>query len=212
MSTTEKIVKITTTGKYIGNQDRETIIPPYASQASFETAMGRIMGENDRFWDSTEKTIKEHDGIQTKQVSSSAKIKFTDIGGFAVKLTNKTGANSVKGELVTNHPTINDAVSLSPGDSYDMIGCFLDSGIADGSEAWIVIGGIAEIMIKDGTAAVADAWVKISDTAGRADASATAPPGGGFTNADQHFREIGHGIQAAGSGTNVIVRILMHFN
>jgi hypothetical protein len=141
---------------------------------------------------------------------SNAKAKITDIGGYAIKLTNKTGAASVKGELVETHASIDNAVGLADADAFDPIGVFLDSGVADGSEAWVVYGGIAEVMLKDSTAAVAHSWVGASDVSGRADASDTSPPGGFGTFA--HFREVGHGLEAKSSGTDVTIKVATHFN
>lgn len=136
------------------------------------------------------------------------KVAYTAIGGIAVRLTNKTSSNSVAGELVDADTSTNDAVKQSDADSDDCIGAFLDDGVADGSEAWVVVGGICDVMLKDATAATRGNWVKTSDTAGRADATAGSPPGA----VAGHFQELGHCIETISSGTDVKARILLHFN
>ena len=65
------------------------------------------------------------------------------------------------------------------------IGVVYTDGIADGSECWVVVAGIAEVLLVD-TVATTRSYVAYSSatTAGRIDTSSTVP-------ADTtHFREI----------------------
>ena len=143
------------------------------------------------------------------------KAKITVIGGFAIKLTNKTGANTVAGQIVMADPDVNDAIVLCDGDttadSGDIpIGVFLDSGVADGSEAWVVTGGIADVAIEDNVAAVRSYWVGAS-----ADEDGYADIVDHPKNAPDHFHEIGHCIEnvaAGGGGTHILARCVLHFN
>jgi len=131
----------------------------------------------------------------------SDKAKVTAIGGYAVKLTNKTGANSVAGDVVRASATTTDAVDLTATNELNAIGVFLDSGIADGSEAWVVIAGIADVHMDAGGSALHDRIIT-STTAGRGDVNNTP-------SAADHFREIGHALEAVGANENA--RCNLHF-
>jgi len=137
------------------------------------------------------------------------KIKLTEIGGYAVKLTNKTGANTVAGQLVKADTATDDAVILAAAGDVECFGVFLDAGIADGSEAWVVVSGIADVAFDDNVAAVRGDWVSTGVLAGYA-ATANSPAA-----APTHFEEIGHCIEsvaAAGGGTHILARCILHFN
>jgi hypothetical protein len=145
-------------------------------------------------------------------IDSLDKIKLTTEGGYAVRLINKTGAASVKGTLVDGHTTIDDAVILSPGGGRSCFGVMWDDGIPDGSLCWVVVAGIATVLLKNATATASGNWAVISDVAGRADATAVSPPGGELIDAAYHFGEIGHSIQTVTAGTNKTARMVIHFN
>ncbi len=149
----------------------------------------------------------------TTMFSVNEKSGNTSIGGFAIKLTNKTGVNSVAGKLVQADTTQNDAVKLTDTDEEETFGVFLDSGIADGAEAWVVVSGIADVAMEDNTTATRGNWVRSSVTeAGYADATNAAPPS---PAAFSHFNEIGNCIEtvtATGEGTNILARCVLHFN
>jgi len=134
--------------------------------------------------------------------------RITDEGGVAVKFTNKTGSPSVKGEIVEASDTTDRAVRVAIADALDPIGVMYEDGVADGEDVWVVISGIADVLLKDGTASTREHWVGVSDAAGRADATTATPPGAVLA----HFREIGHALETKGSGTDVLCRIAMHFN
>lgn len=136
-------------------------------------------------------------------------IRLTSTGGLAVKLTNRTGASTVKGTLVHCSLTYDNAFDIAPADSYDCVGVVLNSGNANGAASYIVIAGITEVLLKDGTSSTRGNWVKASDTAGRADASGAVPSP---PTADAHFKEIGHCLESKTSGTDVLCKIMLHFN
>jgi hypothetical protein len=81
------------------------------------------------------------------------KNKLTALGGLAIKLTNKTGSNTVQGQLVKADTANNDAVILTAISDTECFGVFLEGGIADGSEAWVVVSGICDVAMEDNTAA-----------------------------------------------------------
>ncbi len=159
-------------------------------------------------------------GIGTTSPSQplSVKEKFciSAIGGQCIKLTNKTGANSIAGAVVTTSTGTDDAVMSAVNDELEPIGIFLESGVVDGSEAWVVVGGIADVAMENNTAATRGNWVRTSITEGPyADATNAAAPGHGIGNADIHFHEIGHCIEtvtAGGEGTHILARCVLHFN
>lgn len=127
----------------------------------------------------------------------------TPIGGFAIRMTNKAGANSVSGQLVVASTTTADAISGAGASSAEVIGVTLDSGVADGSEVWVIVAGIADVLIDAGGSAVGDRMIS-SATAGSADVWNT---GGAVAT---HFQEIGHCIETrAGAG---LARCVLHFN
>ncbi|KKN36376.1 hypothetical protein LCGC14_0774140 [marine sediment metagenome] len=136
-------------------------------------------------------------------IAATDKIKLTALGGYAIKLTNKTGSNSVAGQLVQTDTTQNDAVTLSGVNSDDTIGIILDSGVSDGTSMWVVVYGIANVMM-DAVGSV------------RGDRIITAPVGGFATPWNvggavaTHFQEIGHCIETRiGAG---LARCVLHFN
>ena len=128
-------------------------------------------------------------------------------------LTNTTGAVTVAGQLVKPDTATNDAVILTAADDLEIIGVFLNSGIADDAEAWVVISGIADVAMEDNTAATRGNWVRSSITeAGYSDATnADAPQPINQT----HFAEVGHCIEsvsAGGEGTHILARCVLQFN
>jgi hypothetical protein len=125
-------------------------------------------------------------------------------GAMSVLLVNKTGANSVQGDAL-KMDTANDlAVVLCAADDVFTVGAFRDSGVADGSAAWVQIAGAALVHF-DASGAGRGDWVGTSGTANRMEAVAT-PPG----STALHFQETGHcGQVAAANGT---ARVIMHFN
>lgn len=143
----------------------------------------------------------------TAKFSVSEKSAMNELGGFMVKMTNKTAANSVKGTVVYVSPTTNNAFAINPLDGDMPIGVVYENGIADGSECWIVISGIAEVLLVDSVAATRS-YVAYSSatTAGRIDTAASVP------DVATHFKEIGHTLESKAAGTNVLVKCILHFN
>lgn len=135
-------------------------------------------------------------------VEVAAKIKLTTLGGYAIKLTNKTGSNSVAGQLVIAHTTQDDAVATSEDNELMTIGVFLDGGVSDGTEAWVVVSGIADVAYDNSSAIVRGDRI-ITGLAGLATVD-------NLPTAAVHFQEIGHSVESvAASGT---ARCTLHFN
>lgn len=133
---------------------------------------------------------------------------ITPDGGLAIPLLNKTGADSVRGTVVEASDTTDDAVKLCEASGDHPIGVVYTDGIADGGTVYVVVSGIADVLLKDSTAATRGYWVSTADVAGRADATNASPPGVVLS----HFREIGHCIESKGAGSDVLARCVLHFN
>jgi hypothetical protein len=141
----------------------------------------------------------------------SAKTAVTPEGGFAIKLTNKTGGISVKGTVVCSGSTVNNSVTKILVDDPDPIGVIYDSGIADGSEVWVVVSGIAEVYFIGNTTRGDLARGFLAADAGYVSGQAlsealmVAP----FV-VDKHFYEIGHVLETrVGAG---LAKCVLHFN
>ena len=151
--------------------------------------------------------------IQTslKTKFGNSKVKFTPEGGIAIRLTNKTGNPSVKGNCVTPISSHNNAVQLVEIGVPNCVGIFYESGIADGSEAWVVVSGIAEVYFWGNTTrghlARTGMAVDTGEVAGQA--LSEAVPLSPF-NEDKHFCEIGHVLESrTGAG---LAKVVLHFN
>ena len=135
------------------------------------------------------------------------RFKITSIGGYAIKLTNTTGAVTVQGQTVKPDTATDDAVILTAADDNECIGVFLDAGVADDAEAWVVIAGIADVAMGDAEAATRANWVETNSAeAGYADATSGSPAA-----SPQHFNEIGHCIESKGADTDVLAEVMIHF-
>lgn len=153
------------------------------------------------------------DELDAAGVTTLPKSKFTEDGGFAVQLINKTGAASVRGAVVDASDTTDDAVKLVGANGFSPAGVFLDSGVADGDPAWVVVSGTAYVLLQDGTASTRGYWARTSvTTAGRADATNAAPPGGTIGALETHLKEIGHCLETKAPGTDVLAKCFLHFN
>lgn len=130
--------------------------------------------------------------------------------GYLVKLTNRTGAASVKGSLVSVSTTA-DKEAILQANEYDMIGAVAEAGIAEGSAMWVwTVGSVCQVLFKDGVAATRGNVLIGADTDGRA--IDIANPGQGLPGTDTHFKECGHVMESKNAGTNVLVLASIHFN
>ena len=144
-------------------------------------------------------------------MSNFPSLHFTEEQGLAIELINKTGTTSVKGTVVQASSAMNESFE-SQADQDDNIGVVYQNGIADGERCLIVIAGIAQVLLENSTASVRGNWVFASTVDGRANATLTTPPGGGIPEHDEHFKEIGHCVESKDAGTDVLAKIILHFN
>ncbi len=169
-------------------------------------AAGRIVLATGSYVDALTIDSSQNVGIGTTNPTQPLSVKekccMTAIGGFAIKLTNKTGGNTVAGQLVLSSTGTNDAFATCGASSDACIGIILEAGVADGSEAWVVVSGIADVLMDSGGSARGDRIIS-SATAGSADIWNV---GGAVAT---HFLEIGHCIETrAGAG---LARCVIHF-
>ena len=147
-------------------------------------------------------------------ISNSGKVAIgqddaTGERGILMKLLNKTGATTVKGMVIAADPDVDMAFEKQSSE-YDAFGIVQEAGVADGSEAWIWLNGsIAEVLWKDGETATRAYVALCADTDGRA--YNIAVPSGSPGIGD-HWKEIGHVMESKSSGTDVLVRVHLHFN
>jgi hypothetical protein len=142
------------------------------------------------------------------RLSPGANVIITPEGGFAVKLVNATGSASVKGSLVMADNSAFETFNLETANGIDPFGVVYEAGVPNGSRCFVVVGGVADALLTDGTSSTFGNWVAVSVTqAGRVDANAASPP-----NQTRHFQEVGHCFQSVTAGVNKLCRIVMHFN
>ena len=129
--------------------------------------------------------------------------------GFLLKMKNKTGANSVKGSVVSASSGTDNAFGLQSNE-FDAFGVVQEAGIADGSDCWVwVNGSVAQVLFKDSEAATRAYVALAADTDGRA--LCVAVPTSNPVVAE-HFKEIGHVLETKDGGTDVLVLCHLHFN
>jgi hypothetical protein len=142
---------------------------------------------------------------------ATGKIAVTDAGGLAVKMINKTGADSVKGKVVTADSAVDNAVILVPLNIPNPIGVFLEDDIPDGEEAWIVISGIADVLFINAPTRgyLARTFLNADTTKESGLTLSEAVPSSPFA-ADKHFCEIGHILETKAAAG--LAKCLLHFN
>lgn len=133
-------------------------------------------------------------------LGTTQNIKFTALGGIAVKLTNKQGAAVPVGSVVEANGANPASFDLADANELSAIGV-AEATIADNATGFIVVAGIADIL------ADAGGW-----TAGDRIIAGATPGAGTANNAPAvavHFQEIGHAIENAAGGA--LGRVVIHF-
>lgn len=108
------------------------------------SAVGNVQGANGVF----SNAISGATGSFSSSVGTLL-AKITPEGGYAVKLTNKTGAPSVKGQIVSHKGTVARAFDLTAVGANHCLGVVYESGIEDAAECWVVVSGIAQVLMKN---------------------------------------------------------------
>ena len=121
----------------------------------------------------------------------------TNEAGMQIKLTNKTGTTTVKGDVVESSSGTDRAFELIAVGSADPFGIVYESGIADGAECWVWLQGCVQVRYQASTIRGDFARVTVlgddADEAGVAisEAFPTSP-----FSTDKHFQEVGHLVEA----------------
>lgn len=160
--------------------------------------------------------VLQSDGSGKVSILVKDKLGFTPDGGLCIKLTNKTGGNSIQGTIA--HPygasAIDLAFDLIPDNEPDQIGVIYgdDDGnpVADGEGCWLTVNGIAKVYFESAVALEDFARTQITSDGGTLGYAvsevAPLPP---FAT-DKHFLEIGHILEATGGAG--LARCLLHSN
>lgn len=142
---------------------------------------------------------------------SGGRIKFSAEGGLAVQYVNQSGAASIKGYVVKTSATVYDSVEYTSVNEPDAIGVFLDDGVPVGELAWVVVSGRAQVHFIGNTSLnhLARTFLTGESGAAAGKALSEAKPTPPF-DADKHFCEIGHVLEArSGAG---LALVNLHFN
>lgn len=135
----------------------------------------------------------------------------TPEGGKAVRMTNRTGAASVKGYLVSASPDYDNSVRLTQISTPDCIGVCYEDGVPDGAEMWVVVSGLADVYFVGSATRGHYARMGFTEDTGEVigQAISEAVPSAPFTT-DKHFAEIGH-VLASRTGAG-LTKCVLHFN
>ncbi len=139
----------------------------------------------------------------------NGKVGLTGDGGLCVKLTNATNLTSVKGWVVQASTSSNNAFQIGIN-AYDAIGCCYESGIPSGQQAWVVVSGIASVLLHNTSSR--GGWIQPSTTQAGRGLEMTPPSGLGSLTQDMHFKEIGHCLEQFASGSDYLAKAIIHFN
>jgi len=75
--------------------------------------------------------------------------KITAEGGLAIQVTNKTGAHSVQGTIVSIKSGVDMCAELTPVDATHCLGVVYNAGVPDNVYMWVVIAGLADVLMKN---------------------------------------------------------------
>ena len=129
--------------------------------------------------------------------------------GILMKLTNRTGGATVKGQLVSSSNAYDKSFRLQERE-FDSIGVVYDAGISDGQLAWIwVNGSMAQVLWKNSETSTRGYVALAADTDGRA-YNIAVPSSNPVVG--EHFKEIGHVMETKNSATDLLVLVHLHFN
>ena len=79
--------------------------------------------------------------------------KITPEGGFAVRLTNKSGAATVKGTIVSIKAGGDGEFELTPVNATHCLGVVETDAVVDGGSAFVTVAGIAPVLMKNNSTA-----------------------------------------------------------
>jgi hypothetical protein len=130
---------------------------------------------------------------------------FTTEGGYYETFINNSGT-SVKGTVVIASASVYNGVDIAPANSTFAIGVIYENDVPNGSKVKVVVSGKAQVLLKDQQSATLGYWCGVSDVQGRMYQRNT------LQSQDEHNKEIGHSLQSATAGTNILSLIQVHLN
>ena len=157
------------------------------------------------YFNTTMETFKGWNDTLTAWIGSGS---TTPEGGLVTSLINKTGLPSAKGTIIEPDLAVDEGFSETTPNSFEAIAVVYENGIVDGSRCLVVVSGVADVLLENGTSSTRRNWVRTGGVPGRADMTAATPPGAVV----QHFQEVGHCLETKISGVNVLAKAILHFN
>jgi len=135
--------------------------------------------------------------------SVPVQVQMTSLGGYCVQMTNGTGSNSIKGTVVRQYASEDDKFAVcETSNQAKWFGVVAESGVANGDPCWVVIFGIAEVLLRDTTAAYAGRFaVASSATDGRIESNSSA-------DADESIN-LGVCVNSVTAGTDKLCKVLL---
>lgn len=127
-------------------------------------------------------------------------VNFTDYQGVAVALKNQTGTTTLAGTIVS---ITTDGFQLAT--AAPIAGVVCQSGVANGSDALVLVRGIGKVLLKDGVDAAANRIVKVSTTAGRGETQSLGSP-----DALLIWQKVGISLESVSTGVDVSVKTLIN--
>ena len=163
------------------------------------SAVGNVQGVDGVFSGTVDGTT----GTFSAGVGNSY-FKITPEGGFAVRLTNESGAKTVKGQIVSHKGTVANAFALTAVDANHCLGVVYESGVEDGAQCWVVVAGIAQVLMKN--AATMGHICRIPLTADNVEAAGYAMDAAQSSSASVY--KIGDVLESADA--EVLCKVLLH--
>jgi hypothetical protein len=154
-------------------------------------------------------------GVTYTPAIAAGRYRINPLGSFDVLLTNKTGAPTVAGTLVSSCTVCDNGFDVSSTGDLSVVLAVVTPNVPDGLNAWCTYMGRARVLLEDGTATARDNWVRRSTSvAGRADASAAGLPDEltpeNFPYASKdHLYGIGRALEDVSAGTDKLAWILL---
>ncbi len=154
-------------------------------------------------------------GVTYSPSVASGRFRVDPIGAFEVLLTNKTGAPTITGTIVSSCAACDNGFDISPTGDLSVALVVVTPGIPDGADAWCAYMGRCQVLLEDGTATARDNWIRRSDTVnGRADGTAAGLPDevnpANFpTSSRDHLFGIGRALEDVTAGTDKLAWILL---
>jgi len=162
-------------------------------------AVGNVQGANGVFSNS----VSGATGTFSAGVGNS-NFKITPEGGFAVRLTNMSGAVSVQGQIVGIKTGTNNAFDLTAVDATHCLGVVYEGGVADAAECWVVVGGIAQVLMKNAAERGQMCRIPLNTDDGKAAGYAMAADQSGTAS----VYKIGDVLESANA--EVLCKVLLH--